>query len=192
MIIPNEFPATLSIDYKSERNRITTFFRFFLSIPIVVVSFVLTRFTSIIVFPVLLMLVFQRKYPKWWFDFNLANTQFATRVMSYVLCLVDEYPSTDEEQSVHLNLEYPDAKTQLNQFLPIVKWILVVPHYICLALLLIISTLVSLLAWLAILFLGKYPESYFNYQIGVCRWCLRVEAYAFLLTTDKYPPFSLK
>ena len=64
----------------------------------------------------LLMILFRKKYPKWWFDWNLALTRFETRVAAFLLLLRDEYPSTDEEQSVHLNIEYPNAETDLNRF----------------------------------------------------------------------------
>ncbi len=185
------YPVRFSIENKPSRDRLSTLFRVFVSIPIIVVYFIFTKLSNLIIFPVFLMIVFQRKYPKWWFDFNLSLSQFSARVMSYFCFLVDEYPSTDQEQSVHLSFEYPNVDTQLHQFLPLIKWLLALPHYIVLALLMVIGLFVSTLSWFSVLFTGHYPERFFNYQVGVCRWCLRVEAYAFLLITDEYPPFSL-
>ena len=139
--------------------------------------------------PTALMLVFRRKYPRWWFDWNLELAGFTTRCMAYLALLRDEYPSTDEAQAVHLELWYPDA-TALNRWLPLVKWLLAVPHYIVLAFLWLAATLCVIVAWLAILFTGRYPRGLFDFVTGVFRWTLRVWAYAFLLTTDRYPPFS--
>jgi hypothetical protein len=137
------------------------------------------------------MLLFRQKYPQWWFDWNLALTRFSYRVTSYLALLRDEYPSTDEEQAVHVDVPYPDAVRDLNRWLPLVKWFLAIPHYIVLFFLFIAAFVCVIIAWFAILFTGRYPEGLFNFVTGVLRWSLRVSAYAFLLTTDRYPPFRL-
>ena len=144
---------------------------------------------GIVVIPTVLMLLFRRKYPRWWFDWNREISRFGARVGAYVLLLRDEYPSTDEEKAVHLDVDYPDARA-LNRWLPLVKWFLTIPHYIVLALLVIGVVLVTLVAWLAILVTGRYPRGLYDYTVGVGRWCSCVSGYAFLLVTDKYPPFS--
>ncbi|MFA7297095.1 MAG: DUF4389 domain-containing protein [Dehalococcoidia bacterium] len=141
--------------------------------------------------PIALMLIFRRKYPKWWYDFDLQVGRFAGRVGAYAALQRDEYPSTDEEQAVHLDVDYPDAG-QLNRWLPLVKWFLAIPHYIVLGLLFIGLIFTTLLAWLAILVTGSYPRPLFDYSVGVARWAARVSGYAFLLVTDRYPPFSLR
>jgi cytochrome c biogenesis protein CcdA len=153
-----------------------------------------TRYAAaggIIVLPIMFMLLFRQKYPRWWFDWNLALTKFSTRVSAYILLLRDEYPSTDEEQSVHVDLIYPSAKDEMNRWLPLVKWIMAIPHYIIIYLLAIGAWVCVIIAWFAILFTSRYPKSLFEFVVGVMRWGLRVEAYAFLLITDRYPPFSL-
>ncbi len=108
------------------------------------------------------------------------------------MLLTDRYPSATEKQSVQVDFEYPDVQRNLNRWLPLVKWILAIPHYIVIFVLLIAVVGSTILAWLAILFTGKYPKNLFDFVVGVVRWCTRVEAYAFMLVTDKYPPFSLK
>jgi hypothetical protein len=138
------------------------------------------------------MILFRKKYPKWWFDWNLALTRFSYRVGAYFLLLRDEYPSTDEEQAIHLNLVYPDAERDLGRGWPLIKWFLAIPHYIVLFFLAIGVFVVWIIAWFAILFTGRYPKGLFDYVVGVSRWGLRVSAYAILLTTDKYPEFSLE
>ncbi len=139
-----------------------------------------------------LMIVFVQRYPRWWFDFVRELTRFSTRVCAYLALLTDQYPSTVDEQSVHLEIDYPDAKTGLNRWYPLFKWLFAIPHYIVLAFLMIGAVLAVILAWFAILFTGTYPRGLFDFVVGVGRYGLRVSAYAFLLVTDKYPPFTLR
>ena len=207
---PNQpaYPVTLTIDYPDRPlNRLTTFFRILTVIPIaIIVSLVngavwdlsvpggwtwLYAAGGILIIPVLLMILFRQKYPRWWFDWNVALTKFSTRVGAYVGLLTDLYPSTDEEQSVHIEIPYPDVPKDLNRWLPLVKWFLAIPHYIVLACLGVAAIVCIVIAWFAILFTGRYPRGLFDFVVGVSRWGLRVNAYAFLLTTDRYPLFSL-
>jgi hypothetical protein len=140
----------------------------------------------------LLMILFRRRYPRWWFDFARELTRFAARICAYVVLVTEEYPSTVEEQKVHLEIDYPDTERDLNRWLPLVKWFLVIPHVVVLFFLSIGAAFAVLFAWVAILFTGRYPQGLFDYVVGVGRWWLRVEAYAMLLVTDRYPPFSLR
>lgn len=140
----------------------------------------------------MLMIVFRQRYPRWWFDFARELTRFSARVGAYLGLLTDRYPSTEDEQSVHLEIDYPDAERDLNQWLPLVKWFLAIPHYIVLLFLAVGALLAVVIAWFAILITGRYPRTLFDYVVGVGRWGLRVQAYAFLLVTDRYPPFSLE
>ncbi len=207
------YPARLEIDYPERLSRPKTLFRIILVIPILVVGALLTQgfvgattdneiansiievfaiSGGILFLPPLLTLLFRRKYPRWWFDWNSELTRFTQRVFAYLSLLRDEYPSTDEQQAVHLDLDYPDAIQDLNGWLPLVKWILAIPHYIVLAILTVGEIVVVVIAWFAIIFTGRYPRGLFHYVVGVHRWTLRVNAYAGLLITDRYPPFSLK
>jgi len=202
--VPSGFPATLEVDYPDrELDRLTTVFRLFTVIPIAVILALLTRGTvhagaanhvvgsgGIVFLATVLMLLFRQKYPRWWFDWNLALTRFSTRVAVYLALLRDEYPSADAEQAVHIQIPYPDAKQELNRWLPLVKWFLAIPHYVVLWFLSIAAFFCVVIAWFAILFTGRYPRSLFDFVVGVFRWWLRVTAYAFLLSTDRYPPFS--
>jgi hypothetical protein len=138
-----------------------------------------------------LMIIFRQRYPRWWFDFSRELTRFSTRVGAYFLLLTDQYPSTVEEQAVHLEIDYPDVQTDLNRWMPLVKWFLAIPHYIVLACLALAVFFAVTIAWIVIILTGEYPRSLFNFVVGVARWGLRVSAYAFLLVTDQYPPFSL-
>jgi hypothetical protein len=204
----NQHPVSLKIDYPERSDRLTVFFRFLLVIPVFIILILLTSvsydsenasedvervYSAGIVFaPTLLMIVFRQKYPRWWFDWNLALTGFSLRVASYVLLLRDEYPSTDEAQSVHVTIPYPDVEKDLERWMPLVKWFLIIPHVIVLGILLAGVTLCTFPVWFIILFTGRYPRSIFDFIVGFLRWSLRVYAYAFLLTTDIYPQFSLQ
>lgn len=207
-VTPPGYPVTLTIDYPDRPlNRLTTFFRMFMVIPIAIILALLGVGTidlrgphgwnwqyaagGIVFLATLLMILFRQKYPRWWFDWNVALTKFGARVGAYVALLTDVYPSTDEEQSVHIEIPYPDVPRELNRWLPLVKWFLAIPHYIVLACLGIAAFVCVVIAWFAILFTGRYPKGLFDFVVGVARWGLRVSAYAYLLTTDKYPLFSL-
>jgi hypothetical protein len=207
----SDYPARLDIDYPAQMDRLTTFFRLIWVIPIAIVLGLITNagghshveqagrtmettgggITAGLFLATVLMLVFRQRYPRWWFDFAVELARFSARVGSYLLLLTDKYPSTVETQSVHLEVEYPDAE-RLNRWLPLVKWLLAIPHYIVLALLTIVVVLATIVAWFAILFTGSYPRGMFDFVVGVGRWWTRVWAYAFLLVTDTYPPFSLR
>ena len=206
------YAARLAIDYPERLDRVTTFFRLIWVIPIAIVLGVITAsWTHTMVtaageqivgggggllaglaFATALMIVIRMRYPRWWFDFARELTRFGARVGAYVALLTDRYPSTVEEQSVHLEIDYPEVHRDLNRWLPLVKWFLAIPHYIVLIVLIIGAALAIVIAWFAILMTGRYPQPLFNYVVGVGRWSLRVNAYAFLLVTDRYPPFSLK
>ncbi len=138
-----------------------------------------------------LMIVFRQRYPRWWFDFARELVRFGSRVAAYGTLLTDRYPSTVDEQSVHLEIDYPNVERELNRWLPLVKWFLAIPHYVVLVVLALAAVVAVVIAWFAILFTGRYPKGLFVFVVGVGRWALRVQAYAFLLVTDRYPPFTM-
>jgi hypothetical protein len=214
-----EYAARLEIDYPEKLDRLTTFFRIIWIIPIAIIISLIsgagetvtntiylnqagevvrtTRQTvgglaSGLSVATALMIIFRQRYPRWWFDFARELTRFGYRVGVYLFLLTDQYPSTVEEQSVHLEIDYPDVKNDLNRWMPLVKWLLAIPHYIVLFFLAIAAFFAAVFAWFAILVTGRYPRALFDFMVGVGRWGLRVDAYAFLLVTDRYPPFSLR
>jgi uncharacterized protein DUF4389 len=206
----DEYPLSYSVEYPDRPlNRLTTALRIFTVIPILIVLAAITGFqssysgaegtgatvavggTGLLFLPPLLMILFREKYPRWWFDWNLELMRFSNRVGAYFALLSDRYPSTDEQQYVQLDFPYPDAQRDLNRWLPLVKWFLAIPHYIVLLALYVCVFFVSIVAWFAILFTGRYPRGLFDFVVGVGRWQNRVVAYAFILVTDRYPPFRL-
>jgi Domain of unknown function (DUF4389) len=203
---PVEYPVKFSVDYPDrDLNRLTTFFRLFTVIPIAIVASLLaqTSFASetgtyayaggaLVVLPTVLMILFRQKYPRWWYDWNLELMRFLNRISVYFALMDDRYPSTDEQQSVHLDFPYPDVERDLGRGMPLVKWLLAIPHYIVLFFLGIGAFFAVIGAWFAILFTGRYPRGIFTFVEGVHRWYNRVNGYAFALVTDRYPPFQLK
>ncbi len=206
------YAARLEVDYPERLDRLTTAFRLIWIIPIAIILSLLTATGSETVISAsgetavrstggisgglwvatMLMIVFRMRYPRWWFDFARELTRFGGRVGAYLGLLADEYPSAVEEQSVHLEIDYPDVERDLNRWLPLVKWLLAIPHFVLLFFLWIGAVVAVTIAWFAILLTGRYPRGLFDYVVGVGRWSLRVGAYAFLLVTDRYPPFSLR
>ena len=193
------YPARLAIEYPDRPlHRWSTLLRIIYAIPIALLLALVGGSNGRggggaggqLVLGPLVMILFRRKYPRWWFDWNLEFVRFLTRVTAYLLLLDDRYPATDDEQTVRLELDYPNVAEDLNRWLPLVKWILALPHYVVLALLWIGVLLSVLAAWVMILVTGRYPRGLFGFVVGVLRWTLRVNAYVFLLLTDRYPPFS--
>lgn len=206
------YAARLDVEYPEHLDRLSTVFRLLWAIPILVILALVTSggggsvmlddrgetvrnsggsIVGGIAFATALMIAIRQRYPRWWFDFQLALARFGARVGAYLTLMRDEYPSTEDEQAVHLELDYPDVQA-LNRWLPLVKWLAAIPHVIVLLFLLPIVIISVLIAWFAILFTGRYPRGLFNFVLGYGRWALRVQAYALFMLTDRYPPFSFR
>ena len=192
---PENYPARLEVDYPEQLNRITTLLRVIWIVPILVILVLLSGgeegIATGLAVATALMIVVRQRYPRWWFDFSRELTRFEGRLTAYLALLTDQFPSTVEEQSVHIEIDYPDVEKDLNRWLPLVKWLLAIPHYIVLIILGVLAVIAVIVAWFAILITGRYPRGLFDFVVGVLRWALRVQAYAFLLVTDRYPPFRL-
>lgn len=188
----DDYPVRFAVEYPDrDLNRLTTALRIFTVIPIAILlasiggssggggfdagsggttTTIVVGGTGLLFLPPLLMILFRQKYPRWWFDWNLELLRFTNRVGIYLALMNDRYPSTDEQQSVRLDFGYPDARQDLNRWLPIVKWFLVIPHYVVLFFLYIGAAFAVIAAWFAILFTGRYPRGIFDYVEGVARW----------------------
>ncbi len=188
--LATDYPAQFDVQYTETRNRLTVLFRLILAIPVVILVSLVASAMSSLSFAIALMLLFRKRYPRPWFDWYLYTQQLSNRTNAYLLLLVDEYPSTTDQQRVTTEAQLDEAA--LNRWLPLVKWLLAVPHYIVLALLVVAVSVVLVIAWLIVLVTGRFPRGMFEFVVGVFRWGWRVQAYAVLLSTDRYPPFSLR
>ena len=186
---PSDYPVQFSVDYPQQPlNRLTTLFRLLLIIPVALLGLLVSTYTTV---PLVFMLLFRRRYPRWWFDWNLELWRFNARIQVYALALRDEYPSTEDHQAVHLDVAYPDAATDLNRFLPLIKWLLAIPHYIVLTVLGFLALIAAVLGWIMVVITARYPRALFDFMVGVGRYATRVQAYTTILATDRYPPFRL-
>ncbi|MFP4460425.1 MAG: DUF4389 domain-containing protein [Candidatus Zixiibacteriota bacterium] len=197
------YPVDLKIDYPGELDRISTFFRLIIAIPILIILALLMNsgtsehepyiITGIgfVVIPTILTIVFVNKYPKWWYNWNFELMKFSLRVGTFINLMTDKYPDLENDQNVHLTMPYPEVGKDIDRFMPLIKWFLAIPHYIVLIFLGIIAFFMIVISWFAIIFTGKYPRSFFNFIEGYMRWSIRVTAYTTLMITDEYPPFSL-
>lgn len=183
------YPVQYSVEYPESSSRLKALFRLILAIPIAVIYLLVSGINGALFPALVLMLLFRKKYPKWWFEVNLEVERFTARCGAYLFLLRDEYPSTDEQQAVQLDIEYPDAQNDLNRWLPLVKWLLAIPHWIFIGILSYVWIVIVAISWIAIIITGKHPRALFDFIVGYGRWVYRTVAYAILLTTDRYPPF---
>jgi hypothetical protein len=205
---PPAYPVRFSVDYPDrDLDRVSTLLRIVYAIPILILfstvsggglasssgrgNAVAIGAGGLLFLGPLLMILVRQTYPRWWFDWNLELQRFGNRVGAYLALLDDRYPASDDHQSVHLDFPYPDVPRQLNRWLPLVKWLLAIPHYVVLLVLDLAAIVVVVVAWFAILFTGRYPRGAFDFVEGVFRWHNRVIGYALVLVTDEYPPFRL-
>ena len=201
-----QYAARLEIEYPEALNRLTTLLRPLWAIPIIVVVALLSGMSAGsseaqagslgiaggLFLATVLMIVFRQRYPRWWFDFAREFTRLNTRIWAYLTLMTDQYPSTEDQQTVALELDYPMVEEDLNRWLPLVKWALAIPHWIIIAVLFPFVAIAVLISWVAILITGSYPRPLFDFVLGYSRVALRAQSYALLLLTDRYPPFSLK
>jgi hypothetical protein len=135
------YAARLKITYPDTLGRVTTLLRVFWIIPIAIIlglisasggTRVVTQTGETVrtsgggvlgglALATALMIIFRQRYPRWWFDFACEMVRFGSRVAAYGALLTDQYPSTVDEQSVHLEIDYPNVEQDLNRWLPLVK-----------------------------------------------------------------------
>lgn len=200
----NSVETVITPDF-GPRNRLTVFFRFIIVIPFIFLASMLSGSSlsdsngndwmmsggSALLFGLVIVILFSATYPVWILTFIHGLQAFEVKIGVYGLLLRDELPSLDDRP--YAQVLYPDIEggRKINRFLPLVKWFLAIPHYIVLFFTGIGVFVVTALAWFAILFTGKYPQSFAPYVIGWLKYYNRVIGYAFALVTDEYPQFRL-
>src|SRR4051812_42822811 len=160
--------VTFSVDYPDrELDRLSSALRLIWAIPIVLLLGAVSGGSAaaggLLVLAPMAMLVVRGRYPGWWFGWNVELLRFGNRVAAYLALMDDRYPSTEDEQAVRLSIADPGRAPQLHRGLPLVKWLLALPHYVVLAVLWVGVVVAVIAAWFAILFTGRYPRGLFSY-----------------------------
>ena len=186
-----DYPLRLDVEYPEQLNRWLPLVKLLLAIPHLLIVSALINVAYIIQIIAFFAILFTTKYPQSLFEFvvNIYRWQANTHV--YIFLMRDEYPPFSWEPGqypVTFEIDYP---TELNRWLPLVKWLLAFPHYVALFFLGIAALVVWVIAFFAILFTATYPRGMFDFVVGVLRWGNRVNAYVYFMR-DEYPPFSLK
>jgi len=197
----NQIQTLIQVELE-DRNRLTAFFRLVIVMPVAIYvsAFAIDSISTdtwgyslggLIFLPTLLALVFRGIYPSYALAFNHALISLETRVNAYALLLTDDYPSIEENDIVKITLPEVGEGSQLNRYLPLIKWFLAIPLYVMAIIYLVYGLFLTLFAWLSILFSGKYPVWCADAMVGILAFYNRVYGYAFILITDEYPSFSL-
>ena len=185
------YPLTFEVQYPEELSRWLIFVKWLLVIPHLIVLYGLGVAANLITLIAWFVILFTKRYPPELFSFVVSINRWGANVTAYAFLLTDDYPPFSweaNEYPVTYDVEYPEG---LSRWLISVKLILAIPHIIVLALLFIGALIALAVAWFAILFTKRFPESLFDFLVGVLRWQYRVSAYTNLLR-DEYPPFSLE
>ena len=187
--VPASYPVTLEVEYPEELSRWLIFVKWLLAIPHFIILYILSVATNVITFVAFFIILFTKQYPRELFEFVVNVQRWSANLSAYTSLMRDEYPPFSWEPGqypVTYDVEYPE---ELSRWLIFIKWLLIIPHLFVILLLYIALSAVMIIAWFAILFTKRYPESLFQYALGVLRWQARVNAYI-NLQRDEYPPFS--
>jgi len=186
-----DYPVHLEIDHPEGGNRFMILIRWLLALPHAAIVYVLSSLSSVIILIAFFAILFTRRYPEGLFNIAVGIQRWSQNMWAYVL-FHDRYPPFSFEEGQYPPVRYSvDRREEYNRWLPLVKWLLAIPHYIVLSLLYIAAFFVYLWTIIVVLVTGRYPEGAFNFLVGVARWGARVTAYVGLMV-DEYPPFSMR
>ncbi len=185
------YPLRYEVVYPEEMSRWLIFVKWLLAIPHFIILYVLSAAVNVVTLIAFFAILFTKRYPRGLFDFAVNVNRWNANVMAYLMLFRDEYPPFTWEPGEYAVTYEMDYTQELNRWLPLVKWLLAIPHFIVLGLLFIGALVALIIAWFAILFTGRFPRGLFDFVVGVHRWNYRVSAYISLLC-DEYPPFSLR
>lgn len=172
----------------TNRDRTTSLFRYVLVVPVLIFTSFLWVSLSV---PTALALVVRQMYPSYALTFTHAILELHNRVLAYLLLLTDDYPSIERNPKVAVLFPDVEGGKALNRWLPLVKWLLAIPHYFVGAFYSLISIMITVIAWFTLALTGNYPQWGIDFVMGTIKYLNRVYGYAFALVTDEYPPFKL-
>jgi Domain of unknown function (DUF4389) len=187
------YPVEFDVEYPERLSRWKIFLKWLFAIPHLIIVYLLGIVNGVLILIAFFAILFTKKWPRSLFDFSVMTQRWTFNVYAYaVLLLRDEYPPFSGDAGEYPVILEVDYDENLSRWQIFVKWLLAIPHLLVLAILGIAVSVVVLIAFFAILFTGRYPRGMFDFMVGTMRWYVRVNAYAFWLMTDRYPPFSLK
>jgi uncharacterized membrane protein HdeD (DUF308 family) len=189
------YPVSVDFERPLEVPRWRPLVNWLLVIPQLIVVQVLGFVYGVLALVSFFTVLFTKQVPDGIFGVQAMIDRYSWRVTSFHLFMGDEYPpfsfaTTAADDGIYSARYAIQEPGEMNRWLPLIKWLLVIPHYIVLLFLFIGVAVVALVSFFVVLFTGKYSEGMRNYIIGVERWALRVSAYA-TFRTDVYPPFRL-
>jgi hypothetical protein len=190
MDVPAPYPVRLDVPYPESHSRWLIFVKWLLAIPHFIILYFLGIAVALTTFVAFFAILFTKNYPEGLFKFAVGVQRWSQNMTAYVWLLRDEYPPFSMDTGAYPVVFEADYPTDLNRWLPLVKWLLVLPVAIVGLVVLLLAYVTSIIAWFAILFTGTYPRGLFDFAVGALRWSARVNAYS-NLWTDRYPPFSL-
>ena len=190
------YPVRLEFEHDDVVSRWRPLVNWLLVIPQFVVVYLLAIVERALAILSFFFVLFTTRIPDSIFDFRVMTYRYQWRVMSFAFFMRDEYPPFAFDlgpvgltsDTARVTIERPGA---MNRWLPLVKWLLAIPHYIVLAVLGLAVAVVWMITFFAVIITGRYPRGLRDFVVGVARWALRVNAYV-LFMTDAYPPFSLR
>lgn len=205
------YPVVITVEPQTEhRDRLTTLFRIVLAIPHLILVGVAWSFgfsseaprlsaagqggligivISALAIASWLTILLSGEHVEGIREFTRFYLRWRLRVGAYTLLLVDQYPPFGDG-AYPATLEVTDPSGARDRLTVALRLIVVIPHFILLAFVMIVACALTVLAWFAILITGRYPALIAPFIVGALRWAMRVEAYLFLMV-DEYPPFSL-
>jgi hypothetical protein len=186
----SSYPVTFEADYVERRNRLTTFFRLILMIPLAIWLYIYAIAAGIVLVIAWFAIVITGHYPRGLYDFVAGYTRFITRATAYGALLCDPYPSfggsPDPAYPIRMEFEPLDHYSRLKTFFRIILAIPIVIVRYVVGLLLEIG---AFAAWFVILFTGKMPRGLYDLMVFANSYTARSDAYIYLLT-ETYPPFE--
>lgn len=188
------YPVSYAADPVLEgRNRLTTFFRYIVSIPWLIVVGLYGIAAEIAAVIAWFAIVFTGKYPEGLYNFNAGFLRAAARVNGFSYLLTDEYPPFGGEEAPQypVRVGVPPALDSYDRLKTGLRLIFGIPVYLLAIVQSLILSVCTLIAWFAIVFTGKMPDGLFNPMRSANAYLTRAGAY-FLLLTEDWPPFSLE
>lgn len=185
------YPVTFEADYVERRNRLSTFFRLILAIPLAIWLYLYAIVAYIAIVIAWFAIVIVGSYPKGLYDFVAGFTRFLARVTAYTALLCDPYPSFGggEDAAYPVRMRFEGPLTRYSRLKTLFRIILAIPIVILRYVMNLLLEIGAIAAWFVVLITGKMPRGLFDVMVLANSYIARSDAYLGLLT-ETYPPFQ--